>query len=287
MTGMHDRIHYHDFTLMAVHAHPDDESIGTGGILAKYASEGVRTVVVYCTRGEEGDIINPEFVLPDPAMSMIDVRMQELGKALAVLKVGSVYFLGYRDSGMAGSPKNTNPSAFAMADVQKASGRLVDIIRETRPDVIVTYNEKGLYGHPDHIMANRITQAAFHAAGNPECSGEKALPVWQPKKLYYTALSLNRMREMQRIAQERGEDLGLDPDLLGTPDDRITTCIDVEAFLPKKFQALFCHRSQVGPDIFFKQVPRHRVNAFFKYEYFVCISGCKKTFGEKDLFEGI
>jgi N-acetyl-1-D-myo-inositol-2-amino-2-deoxy-alpha-D-glucopyranoside deacetylase len=274
-------------TLMAVHAHPDDEAIGTGGILAKYASMGVRTVVVYCTRGEEGDINNPDFVFPDPDMSIEDVRMKELAEALAVLDVQSPYFLGYRDSGMAGTTKNDNPLAFANADIEEATSRLVDIIREVKPDVIVTYNEKGVYGHPDHIMANRVTVRAFSAAGDPGCNGGKQLAPWQAKKFYYTALSLERMRKMRDLAEERGEELGLDPEFLGTPDDEITTTIDVEAFIPKKFEALLCHQSQVGPKSFFKRVPQERINEFFRFEHYVCISGCNMEYKEEDLFEGL
>ena len=160
-------------TLMAVHAHPDDESIGTGGILAKYAEEGLRTVLVYCTRGEEGDINNPDFVPPAPGLSVEEIRMIELKNALDVLKVDASYFLGYRDSGMDGSPKNNNPDAFAQADMDEAVNRLIDIIREEKPHVIVTYNEIGTYGHPDHIMANRVTTRAFNAAGDPAQKGEK------------------------------------------------------------------------------------------------------------------
>ncbi len=274
-------------TLMAVHAHPDDESIGTGGTLAKYASMGVKTVVVYCTRGEEGDINNPEFVFPDPDMSVEEIRMMELKNALAVLGVQSSYFLGYRDSGMAGSFKNNNPLAFAKADIEEATFRLVDIIREVKPDVVVTYNEKGVYGHPDHIMANRVTVKAFYAAGDPECKGEKKLAPWQAKKLYYTALSLDRMRKIRQLAEERKEALGLNPEFLGTPDDEITTTIDIEEFLPKKFEALLCHHSQMGPKSFFRWMPQEQMNEFFKFEHYVCISGCNMKYKEKDLFEGL
>jgi len=157
-----------ELSLMVVHAHPDDESIGTGGILAKYSAEGIRTVLVYGTRGEVGEILNPDFVPPSPGMKIEDIRTLELEKALKVLGVKSVHFLGYRDSGIAGSPENHHPQAFAEANMREATGKLVDIIRRERPYVIVTYNERGFYGHPDHIMANRVTLQAFRTADDPE-----------------------------------------------------------------------------------------------------------------------
>jgi len=277
-----------EFTLLAVHAHPDDESIGTGGILAKYASQGIRTVVVYCTKGEEGDIQNPDFIPPSPGLTIKEIRMIELENALTVLDVESFHFLGYYDSGMAGSPENSNPKSFAQADIKEATRRLVDIIRLVRPQVIVTYNEKGLYGHPDHIMANKVTLRSFHTSGDPEYTGEKDLEPWQPEKLYYTALSLERLRKMHQMALEQGEEPGLDPEVLGTPEEQITTTIDVEDFLPKKFEALLCHKSQIGPKSFFKRISQERVNEFFRYEHYVCVHGCgPKPQKEEDLFEGL
>lgn len=277
-----------NLTIMAVHAHPDDESIGTGGTLAKYASLGTKTVVVYCTRGEEGDINNPDFISPSPEMSIKDIRMKELENALAVLGVESSYFLGYRDSGMAGSPKNKNPEAFAQADPDEATRRLVDIIREVRPHVILTYNERGTYGHPDHIMANRITQRAFHVSADPGYNNGKNHQPWQTAKLYYTALPLERMRKIHQMALERGEKPTMDPEFMGTPEESITTTIDVEEFLPKKFEALLCHQSQIGPQSFFRRIPRERLNEFYRYEHYVCVHGCNaEGHKEKDLFKGL
>jgi N-acetyl-1-D-myo-inositol-2-amino-2-deoxy-alpha-D-glucopyranoside deacetylase len=276
-----------NLTLMAVHAHPDDESIGTGGILAKYAAMGVRTVVVYCTRGEEGDLNNPDFVVAEPGMSMEDIRMKELENALAVLGISETFFLGYRDSGMAGNPKNKAPRAFARADVDTAARHLADILRETRPQVVVTYNEKGLYGHPDHIMANRVTVRAIDLAQDPAYSGKKEFAPWPVQKFYYTAVSLERMRKMQQLAQQQGEDIGIDPEFLGTPDEMITTTVDVGDFLPKKFEAILCHKSQIGPESFFRRVPQDRLNEFFKYEHYVCVFGCSVKHKEDDLFEGL
>ena len=138
-------------TLMTVHAHPDDESIGTGGVLARYADEGIRTVLVTCTGGEVGEIGDPTLATPD---NLAEIREQELRAACAILGVGHLELLGYRDSGMAGTDDNEHPDAFARADLDVAIRRLVALVRRFRPQVLVTYDENGLYGHPDHVHAN-------------------------------------------------------------------------------------------------------------------------------------
>jgi LmbE family N-acetylglucosaminyl deacetylase len=273
-------------TLLAVHAHPDDESIGTGGILAKYAAQGVHTVVVFCTAGEEGDSQDPSFVPPSPGMGIMEIRKIELEKALKILQVGTSFFLGYRDSGMAGTPANRHPEAFAQADLEEATQKIVRILRQTCPQVIVTYNERGTYGHPDHIMANRITQRAFEAVGNRDFSDGSSLPPWQPGKLYYTAISRTRLQMMVQLAKERGEKLEFDPEVLGTPDEKITTRVDVKEFLSQKFKAIYCHESQFGPKSFVRRIPEEWKEEAFGQEHFECIQGCASV-NETDLFEGL
>jgi len=273
---------------MVVHAHPDDESIGTGGILAKYSHQGMKTVVVYGTRGEAGDILNTDFVSPSPGLSIKEIRALELEKALKILHVESTYFLGYRDSGMEGSPENLHSQAFAQADLKEATGRLVEIIRRIRPHVIVTYNEKGLYGHPDHIMANRVTLSAFDAAGDPQFEREKKLKPWNPAKLYYTAIPIGRLQTLHKWAIESGEELGFDPQVLGTPEEKITTTVDVREHVSRKLDALFCHQSQVRSDSFFRRIPDEWRDEVFGYEHFVCVKGCGTSHRkETDLFEGL
>ena len=276
------------FALMAVHAHPDDESISTGGTLLKYAAEGVKTILVYGTRGEAGEILDPEFVPPAPQMSIEDIRARELEKALKVLGVESTYFLGYRDSGIDVSSEDHHPNAFAHADLGEATARLVKIIRKARPHVIVTYNENGFYGHPDHIMANRVTLRAFDAAGDPEFPGAQDLEPWRPAKLYYTAVPVARLRLFYEMTLERGEEPGFDPEVLGTPEVELTTVIDIRGHLPQKLKALFSHKSQIGPDSFFKRIPEQWREEAFGFEYFVCVKGCRPSGRkEKDLFEGL
>ena len=277
-----------ELTLMAVHAHPDDEAIGTGGILAKYSAQGTKTVLVYGTRGEVGEILNPDFVYPSPGLKIKDIRALELDKALKVLGVESVDFLEYRDSGMPGSPENLHPQAFAQADMQEATGRLVDIIRRFCPHVIVTYNERGFYGHPDHIMANRVTLRAFDTAGDPLFESTKGLKPWRPTKLYYTATPVERLRMRYRMALERGEKPGFNPEVLGTPEEEITTIMDVREYLPQKLKALNCHQSQIGPNSFFRRLPKEWIEEALGYEHFVCVNGCNPSDRkETDLFEGL
>ena len=275
-------------TLLAVHAHPDDESISTGGILAKYSAKGFRTVLAYGTRGEAGDILNPDFVASKPGLDVKEIRAIELAAALRVLTVGAVYFLGYRDSGMAGSPENHHPQAFAQAIFQEATAKLVEIIRQVRPQVIVTYNEKGTYLHPDHIMANRVTRRAFEASGDARFEVAGALTPWQPSKLYYTAIPLERIRRMHKFVKGQGEEPVFDPEVLGTPEEKITTVVDVREYLSQKLEALDCHQSQKNPKSILRRIPEEWRLEVMGYEHFECVYGCTTADRkETDLFEGL
>jgi LmbE family N-acetylglucosaminyl deacetylase len=277
-----------EFTLMAVHAHPDDESIGTGGILAKYSALRTKTALVYGTRGEVGEILNPDFPPPSPGLKIKDIRALELDKALKELGGESVSFLEYRDSGLPGTPENHHPQSFAQADMQEATGRLVELIRRIRPHVIVTYNERGFYGHPDHIMANRVTLRAFETAGDPLFESKEGLNPWHPTKLYYTATPVERLRMRYKMAQERGENPGFNPEVLGTPEEEITTIMDVREYLSQKVEAISCHQSQIGPNSFIRRLPKEWIEEALGYEYFVCVNGCNPSDRkETDLFEGL
>jgi N-acetyl-1-D-myo-inositol-2-amino-2-deoxy-alpha-D-glucopyranoside deacetylase len=277
-----------ELTLLAVHAHPDDESISTGGILSKYSANGIRTVLAYGTRGEAGDILNPNFVAPKPGLNIKEIRAIELAAAVRVLTVEDVYYLGYRDSGMAGSPENHHPQAFAQADIQEATARLVEIIRRVRPQVIVTYNEKGTYLHPDHIMANKLTLRAFQASGDARFEIDGGLEPWQPTKLYYTAIPMERIRRMYEIVKKRGEKPGFDPEVLGTPEDKISTVVDVREYLPQKLEALNCHQSQMNPNSAIRRMSEEMRVEAMGYEHFQCVHGCPAAdTKESDLFEGL
>src|ERR1700729_3945217 len=180
-------------TLMAVHAHPDDEAIGTGGILARYAAEGVRTVLVTCTNGELGDApggIKPGEPGHDEAV-VVPLRRHELESSCEVLGVTNLELLGYHDSGMEGWPQNDAPDSFGRTPVPAAASRLAALLRTFEPQVVVTYDENGFYGHPDHIQANRVTRAAIEDSG-------------VPAKLYYTAVARSLIRGFGDVLAEAG-----------------------------------------------------------------------------------
>jgi N-acetyl-1-D-myo-inositol-2-amino-2-deoxy-alpha-D-glucopyranoside deacetylase/mycothiol S-conjugate amidase len=278
----------HPLTLMLVHAHPDDESITTGGILIKYAEEGVRTVVVTCTRGELGDIQDPEhYVSPRPGMSMEEIRMAEMADALGVLKVGTFYCLDYRDSGMAGTPGNDDPRSFHQADLPEASNRLAAIIRKERPRVVVTYDETGIYFHPDHVKAHQIAQKAFFDAGNPGIKLEGDRVAFQPDRLFHIAIPMARVR---RYNQETDPAARPPSSIVGTPEEEITASINIEPYLDRKFEAIFAHKSQIGGSHRFRNMSPEQRKQMLGHEHFVCAHGCgRRMEGQKetDLFAGL
>lgn len=276
-------------TLMTVHAHPDDEAIGTGGILAKYAAEGIRTVLVTCTRGELGEVQDPTYAPPRPGMGLTEIRELELARAMEILRIGAYQNLGYKDSGMAGTSGNHDPQAFVQTDVDEAADRLVRLIRKERPQVIVTYDEHGLYGHPDHIMANRITQIAFARAGDAGVAPEAIDPPWQPSKLYYLAIPARRLKKY-RDEQERSKRADNAPSTLVTvAEEEITSQIDVTSVLDAKFDAIFAHRSQIAADHLFRRLSSEQRINLFGMEHFICIRGldARRETKETDLFDGL
>ncbi len=279
--------------LLAVHAHPDDEAIGTGGVLARYAMEGVETALVCATRGESGEILDPDLDPEEARPRLGEIREAELRQACATLGVTSLHFLGYRDSGMAGTPENNHPEALAQADPNEATRRLVHLVRQLRPHVILTYNENGGYGHPDHIAVHRITMAAFEAVGDPSYHVEDDLPPWQPSKLYYTAIPrsyLLRMKELLKAAGQKPpfDDSEWDIEQIATADELITTRVDVRDYLPRKMQALRCHRSQLAADSYFFRLPEELARYALGYEHFVLSHSQVASPGlEDDLFAGL
>jgi len=276
-------------TLMTVHAHPDDEAIGTGGILAKYAAEGIRTVLVTCTRGEMGEVQDPTYTPPEPGMTITQIRELEMAQALEILRVGAYHNLGYRDSGMAGTEGNEDPRAFCRTDKQEAVRKLVRLMRKERPQVVVTYDENGLYGHPDHIMANQITQSAFSAAGDATFEPDSPEPPWQPAKLYYLAIPMRRLKKFRDENKKKDPEDDPPSSIVTTPEELITTQIDVTGVLEEKFKAIFSHRSQIAAGHFFRQLPSEKRAGIFGTEHFVCVEGFNGSDSEKenDFFSGL
>lgn len=280
-----------DLTLLAVHAHPDDESMSTGGTLARYSREGVRTVLVTCTGGEVGEMLDPDRAIDEAKPRLAEIRRVELECAVETLGIARLYLLGYRDSGMVDTPDNDDPRGFHRADFDEATGRLVEIIRRERPRVILAYNEFGGYGHPDHIMAHRIAVAAFDQAGDPDRFPGQGLLPWQPSKLYFTAWPRRLMKKVAQLLAEVGapnpfEDR--DPETLGTPDEAITTVIDMADQVMTKRAAWRCHRTQITEDFFLLRLPEERVRAELGEEYFIRVrSTVDAPVPEDDLFAGL
>jgi LmbE family N-acetylglucosaminyl deacetylase len=235
--------------LLAILAHPDDESFGTGGTLAKYAAEGADVHVAIATDGAAGSVAEGH---EDKRERLTAVREQELAAAAKILGV-TLHNLGYRDSGYIGDPANEHPDAFIQADEYEAIGRVVKLIREIRPQVIITHDETGGYFHPDHIFCWKITTPAFHAAGDPAQYPELGLPPYQSERLYYTAFS-NRsvkiftfmMRLRRQDPTKAGRNKDVDFTQLGMPPEKITTYIDYRLYWDVKGEASAQHASQGG-----------------------------------------
>jgi N-acetyl-1-D-myo-inositol-2-amino-2-deoxy-alpha-D-glucopyranoside deacetylase len=266
-------------TLMTVHAHPDDETIGTGGLMAKAVADGRRVVLVTCTRGEQGEIVVPEMDTPDNHRRLGELRAAELEAAMADLGVTEWESLGYRDSDMMGRVGNLDPRCFWQADPDEAAGRLTWLVRRHRPDVMTTYNDFGGYGHPDHIRTHDVAVRAFGRAGDPAWYPQQLAPEhggtgpseadgglapWSPKKLYEQAIPAsvrNAMRDRMETIGERSfwsEPEDASPDEVEAwrermakmlvPDESITTWIDVSDVLDRKWAAIWKHRTQMSPD---------------------------------------
>ena len=264
-------------TLMAVHAHPDDEASSTGGILARYSAEGVQTIVVTCTNGEMGD--GPNGTKPgEPGhdeAAVVAVRRRELEESCRVLGVSHLELLGYRDSGMMGWPTNDEPEAFWGVPVNVAAARLAELIQKYRPDAVVTYDDHGFYGHPDHIQAHRITVAALDLLA-------------APVKLYFPTVRRSRMAEFrQRLTQAGVEPPDVDDDNFGAPDDQIAASVDCRAYSSQKLAALRAHGSQLD-NSFFLGFPLPEFTEMFGTEEFIRARDMTgSAVPEDDLFSGL
>ncbi len=280
-------------TLLAVFAHPDDESFGIGGTLAKYAAEGVRVVLACATMGEAGEIKDPSLGTVE---QLAEIRERELRCACDVLGISELHLLGYRDSGMAGSPDNDAPRSLVQADPAEVVGKIVRVMRQVRPQVVVTFEEGGGYGHPDHMAIHRHTVAAFQAAGDPSQYPEHlvtGLEPHLPQRLYFTALPRRFFRGLAQRLNAMGFDLSrfgdFDWESRGIPDELCTTEIDVSAYVDIKLQAFQCHRSQLSSDGPFSLLPPEVRWQFMSKECFL-LAGSRLEPGqepETDLFAGV
>ena len=259
-------------SLLAVLAHPDDETFGCGGVLAKYAAEGVDVALICATRGEVGEIGGSSTATRE---NLAEVREGELRAACDALGVSQLFMLDYRDSGMAGSPENEHPLALCQAVQVELVGKVVEIIRKTRPQVVVTFDPRGGYGHPDHIKIHHAAREAFSSAGDNSKYRQQLADSLAPHisdKLYYCVFprSLARAFQDALIAANIESDFK-DMDLadFGTPDAEITTVIDVSKYAAKKEKAALAHHTQVGDEAFFPWMPEALKLQFLSTEHLV------------------
>jgi mycothiol S-conjugate amidase len=277
--------------LLTIHAHPDDEASKGAGSVARYHAEGVRTVLVCCTGGEAGEILNPAMDRPEIRDHLHEVRMRELDHSAAAIGYDEVVLLGYRDSGMPGTPENEDPRNFALAPLDEAVGRLVTVIRRTRPQVIVTYpDDQQGYLHPDHLRVHEISIPAFEAAGDPSAYPE-AGPPWQPLKLYYTAWSRRRIVAMHEKFLELGLESPFDKGWFEGPDreDKTTTTVDIAGYAAVRDQALLAHETQIDPasKFWFGLPPEVSQTVYPVDEYILARSLVPTSVPEDDLFAGV
>ena len=277
--------------LLTVHAHPDDESSKGAGTVARYHDEGVRTVLVTCTGGEAGDILNAAMDKPEIRADLPAVRRRELHRAAEIIGYDEVVWLGYHDSGMPGTPENENPAAFANAPMDEAVGRLVAAIRLERPQVVVTYaDDQQGYPHPDHLRVHDITGPAFDAAGDPDAYPELGEP-WQPSKLYYSIWSKQRTERLHRRFLELGLASPYSDEWFARPwlDHRITSSVDITGFGHIRGEALLAHATQIDPTSpFWFGLPPEEIAKLNNHEdYILARSLVEAPVPESDLFAGV
>ena len=274
--------------LLLVHAHPDDECFGTGGLIARTVAESRRVDLVTCTGGEEGEIHDPTLDPDDAQPRLREIRERELRCALDALRGDGpgtleLHLLGYRDSGMMGTESNKRPDVFWNADLDEATGRLVEIVRRTRPAVMVSYDANGNYGHPDHINAYRIAVDAWDAAADPSRYPEAGKP-HAVAKLYEIAFNRDRWGALMNEMRERGIKLpwgaddeagsdvkpeGDEAEEWGVPEVRISTTVDVAAWADQKRACMDCHKTQRQDMGWLLDLPPDLAERSLSPEYFV------------------
>lgn len=280
-----------DRCLLSIHAHPDDEASKGAPTVAKYKTEGVRAVLVTCTGGEEGDILNPAMDLPEVRADLAAVRKRELEVASALIGYDEVVLLGYRDSGMPDSEANARPEAFANADLDEAVARLVTIIRRECPQVILTYgDDQQGYPHPDHLRVHDISLPAFERAGDPAYRPDLGEP-FTPLKMYYSVWSRARVEATHNKFVELGLESPFSDDWFTRPnqDDRVTTSIAIGPWFDVRLEALLAHATQVDPEsAFWFGLPREVARSVHPFEdYILAHSRVETQLPETDLFAGI
>ncbi|MEB3366082.1 mycothiol conjugate amidase Mca [Saccharopolyspora mangrovi] len=282
--------------LMTVHAHPDDESSKGAATTARYAAEGHEVMVVTCTGGEAGSILNPAMDRPEVVANLSEVRREEMAKAAEILGVQHRW-LGFVDSGLPeGDPLPPLPDGvFATVPVEESTRELVKVVREFRPHVVITYDENGGYPHPDHIRCHEISVAAFDAAGDPDLYQGTGEP-WQPLKLYYShGFSRKRMQLFHESLLAEGKESPWtdwlkrwDEQNRPDPDDRVTTRVPCGEYFEKRDDALRAHATQIDPTSRWFAVSCDVQRELWPTEdYELVRSLVDTTLPEDDLFDGV
>jgi mycothiol S-conjugate amidase len=289
-----------ELCVLSVHAHPDDEASKGASTMARYGAEGIRTVLVTCTGGEAGDILNPAADSEEARNDLAAVRRRELDESVRIIGYDALHLLGYRDSGMAGTESNAHPDTFANANLDDAVGRLVAIVREERPQVIVGYARDRVYVHPDHLRVHEISVLAFERAGDPEWYPESG-EAWTPSKLYFSSgFTRARIHSMHDWFVARGEESPFTQwiermETEAPEEDPTTTRIDISEYVSVGREALMAHRTQVAPDSFFFKVPVEVARDMYPWEDYTLarsnVDAPRRGVGsdeyESDLFAGI
>jgi len=278
--------------LLSVHAHPDDEASKGAPTVAKYHAAGIRTVLVCCTGGEEGDILNPAMDTPEVRADIARIRMAELKASTDIIGYDVTVLLGYRDSGMPDSEANKNPAAFAQVPLEEEVERLVGVIRRERPQVVITYGDDHTgYPHPDHIRVHEISILAFDDAGDPDRFPEAGAP-YAPAKLYYSVWPASRFKLIHAKYLELGMESPFDEKWLARleHDEVYTTTIDIDGFQQVRGEALKAHATQVDPNSpFWFGLPPDAMREINATENFLLarnrVGGTDVT--EDDLFAGV
>ena len=247
-------------SVLAVFAHPDDEAFGSGGTLAMLVARGARVTLVCTTNGDVGEISDPALATPE---TLAQVRQEELRRSMAVTGIEDLRFLGYRDSGMAGTADNQRPESLHQAEPDRVVAQLAGIIREVRPEAVITHDPTGGYGHPDHIAVHQHVSRAFSLADAP--AGEK------PRLLYYVCFPRSNFRRMWQQMLDAGITppfASLEVDSIGSPDEAVTTILDVSDYVDVKIASLECHRTQIAPNGPFARLPQGFMREIMSTEYF-------------------
>ena len=288
--------------MLLVHAHPDDETINNGATMARYVAEGASVTLLTCTLGEEGEILVPELeqLAAGQADQLGGYRIWELRAAMSALGVSDIRFLGgpgrYRDSGMMGTPANQHPRAFWNADLDEAVGHAVAVVREIRPQVVVTYDENGGYGHPDHIQAHRVAMAAVEKAADPEYRPDLGEP-WTAAKVYWCAMPRSVLQAGIDALKAAGDETffqgveSADDVPFAVADDEIAAAVDGRAHVAQKDAAMRAHPTQILVDGPFFALSNMLGQEVLGTEYYRLVRGERGPVGpdgwEGDLFGGL